>query len=60
SDSGEEDDEKDKDETYLMAHASSEIYLRIDLDLNEWIKDSGCSKHMTGNRKLFDMSSYGV
>ncbi|GJT52051.1 retrovirus-related pol polyprotein from transposon TNT 1-94 [Tanacetum coccineum] len=20
---------------------------------NEWIKDSGCSKHMTGNRKLF-------
>ncbi|GJR10955.1 retrovirus-related pol polyprotein from transposon TNT 1-94 [Tanacetum coccineum] len=23
------------------------------LELDEWIKDSGCSKHMTGNRKLF-------
>ncbi|GKC52494.1 retrovirus-related pol polyprotein from transposon TNT 1-94 [Tanacetum coccineum] len=41
SDSGEEDDEKDKDEKCLMAHASSEI------------KDSGCTKHMTGNQKLF-------
>nr|GEV49340.1 zf-CCHC domain-containing protein/DUF4219 domain-containing protein/UBN2 domain-containing protein [Tanacetum cinerariifolium] len=45
SDSGEQDDEKVKDETCLVAHASSEP--------NEWIKDSGCSKHMTGNRKLF-------
>ncbi|GJS21151.1 retrovirus-related pol polyprotein from transposon TNT 1-94 [Tanacetum coccineum] len=45
SDSGEEDDEKVKDETCLVAQASS-----------EWINDSGCSKHMTGNRKLF--SSY--
>nr|GEV84152.1 copia protein [Tanacetum cinerariifolium] len=44
SDSGEEDDEKVKNETCLVAQASSEI------------KDSGCSKHMTGNRKLF--SSY--
>nr|GEW00600.1 alpha/beta hydrolases superfamily protein [Tanacetum cinerariifolium] len=42
SDSGEEDDEKVKNETCLVAQASSE--------------DSGCSKHMTGNRKLF--SSY--
>ncbi|GJW92738.1 zf-CCHC domain-containing protein [Tanacetum coccineum] len=25
----------------------------VDLEPNEWIKDSGCSKHMTGNRKLF-------
>nr|GEV51139.1 retrovirus-related Pol polyprotein from transposon TNT 1-94 [Tanacetum cinerariifolium] len=41
SNSGEEDDEKVKDETCLVAHASSEI------------KDSGCSKHMTGNRKFF-------
>nr|GEW15846.1 alpha/beta hydrolases superfamily protein [Tanacetum cinerariifolium] len=46
SDSGEEDDEKVKDETCLVAHASSEI------------KDRGCSKHMTGNRKLF--STYKV
>ncbi|GJT59746.1 retrovirus-related pol polyprotein from transposon TNT 1-94 [Tanacetum coccineum] len=45
--SGEEDDEKVKDETCLMAQASNEICLGV---------DSGCSKHMTGNRKLF--SSY--
>ncbi|GJR38903.1 probable phospholipid-transporting ATPase 4 [Tanacetum coccineum] len=32
------------------------ICLRVDLEPNEWIKDSGCSKHMTGNPKLF--SSY--
>ncbi|GJT40566.1 retrovirus-related pol polyprotein from transposon TNT 1-94 [Tanacetum coccineum] len=33
-----------------------EICLGVDLEPDEWIKDSGCSKHMTGNRKLF--SSY--
>ncbi|GJS01721.1 retrovirus-related pol polyprotein from transposon TNT 1-94 [Tanacetum coccineum] len=53
SDSSEEDDEKVKDETCLVAHASSEICLGVDLEPDEWIKDSGCSKHMTGNRKLF-------
>ncbi|GJW21131.1 retrovirus-related pol polyprotein from transposon TNT 1-94 [Tanacetum coccineum] len=53
SDSGEEDDEKVKDETCLVAHVSSEMCLRVDLEPDEWIKDSGCSKHMTGNRKLF-------
>ncbi|GJS89065.1 retrovirus-related pol polyprotein from transposon TNT 1-94 [Tanacetum coccineum] len=42
SDSGEEDDEK--------------ICLGVDLESDEWIKDSGCSKHMTGKRKIF--SSY--
>nr|GEU64957.1 alpha/beta hydrolases superfamily protein [Tanacetum cinerariifolium] len=41
SDSSEEDDEKVKDKMCLVAHASNEI------------KDSGCSKHMTGNQKLF-------
>ncbi|GJV43293.1 retrovirus-related pol polyprotein from transposon TNT 1-94 [Tanacetum coccineum] len=46
SDNGEEDDEKIKDETCL-------ICLEVDLEPDEWIKDSGCSKHMTGNRKLF-------
>ncbi|GJY96480.1 retrovirus-related pol polyprotein from transposon TNT 1-94 [Tanacetum coccineum] len=46
SDSGEEDDEKVKDETCLICHG---VYLEPD----EWIKDSGCSKHMMGNRKLF-------
>ncbi|GJZ88461.1 putative reverse transcriptase domain-containing protein [Tanacetum coccineum] len=34
----------------------SPICLGVDLEPDEWIKDSGCSKHMTGNRKLF--SSY--
>ncbi|GKB81556.1 retrovirus-related pol polyprotein from transposon TNT 1-94 [Tanacetum coccineum] len=53
SDSGEEDNEKVKDETCLVAPASSEICLGVHLEPDEWIKDSGCSKHMTGNRKLF-------
>ncbi|GKE00264.1 hypothetical protein Tco_1388247, partial [Tanacetum coccineum] len=56
SDSGGEDDEKVKDETCLVAQASSEICLGVDLEPDEWIKDSGCSKHITCNRKLF--SSY--
>nr|GEY54916.1 retrotransposon protein [Tanacetum cinerariifolium] len=53
SDSGEEDDEKVKDEMCLVAQESNEICLGVDLEPDEWIKDSGCSKHMTGNRKLF-------
>nr|GEW31359.1 alpha/beta hydrolases superfamily protein [Tanacetum cinerariifolium] len=52
-DSSEEDDEKVKDETCLVAHASSEICLEVNLKPNEWIKDSGCSKHMMGNPKIF-------
>ncbi|GJS12308.1 hypothetical protein Tco_0369104 [Tanacetum coccineum] len=36
--------------------SDNEICLGVDLEPDEWIKDSGCSKHMTGNRKLF--SSY--
>nr|GEV16200.1 copia protein [Tanacetum cinerariifolium] len=56
SDSGEEDDEKVEDETHLVAQVSSEICLGVDLEPNEWIKDSGCSKHMTGNQMFF--SSY--
>ncbi|GKA19241.1 retrovirus-related pol polyprotein from transposon TNT 1-94 [Tanacetum coccineum] len=31
------------------------ICLRVDLEPDEWIKDSRCSKHMTGNRKLFSI-----
>ncbi|GJV79198.1 hypothetical protein Tco_1515068 [Tanacetum coccineum] len=27
--------------------------MSFDLEPDEWIKDSGCSKHMTGNRKLY-------
>ncbi|GJX52757.1 retrovirus-related pol polyprotein from transposon TNT 1-94 [Tanacetum coccineum] len=53
SDSGEEDDEKAKDDTCLVAQASSEICLGVDLEPDEWIKDSRCSKHMMGNKKLF-------
>ncbi|GJU05651.1 retrovirus-related pol polyprotein from transposon TNT 1-94 [Tanacetum coccineum] len=53
SDSGKENDEKVKNETCLVAQASSEICLRVDLEPDEWIKDSGCSKHMAGKRKLF-------
>ncbi|GJR21615.1 retrovirus-related pol polyprotein from transposon TNT 1-94 [Tanacetum coccineum] len=56
SDSGEEDDEKVNNKMCLITQASSEICLRVDLEPDEWIMDSGCSKHMTGNRKLF--SSY--
>ncbi|GJS33582.1 retrovirus-related pol polyprotein from transposon TNT 1-94 [Tanacetum coccineum] len=56
SDSDEEDDEKVNNDTCLIAQASSEICLRVDLEPDEWIKDSRCSKHITGNRKLF--SSY--
>nr|GEV96793.1 uncharacterized mitochondrial protein AtMg00810-like [Tanacetum cinerariifolium] len=53
SDSGKDEEEKAKDETYLVAQAPNEICLGINLEPDEWIKDSGCSKHMTGNRKLF-------
>ncbi|GJU61811.1 DUF4219 domain-containing protein [Tanacetum coccineum] len=34
------------------------ICLGVDLDPDEWIKDSGCSKHMTGNQKLFSLKGY--
>ncbi|GJW84278.1 retrovirus-related pol polyprotein from transposon TNT 1-94 [Tanacetum coccineum] len=37
----------------LQEVLSEEICLGVDLEPDEWIKDSGCSKHMTGNRKLF-------
>ncbi|GJV34494.1 hypothetical protein Tco_1394894 [Tanacetum coccineum] len=56
SDNGEDEVKKNKDETCLVAQAPDEICLGINLEPDEWIKDSGCSKHMTGNRKLF--SSY--
>ncbi|GJU10239.1 hypothetical protein Tco_1132635 [Tanacetum coccineum] len=53
SDSGKNEEKKTKDETCLVAQASNEICLGINLEPDEWIKDSGCSKHMMGNRKLF-------
>nr|GEU83606.1 retrovirus-related Pol polyprotein from transposon TNT 1-94 [Tanacetum cinerariifolium] len=48
SDNGEDDVEKTKDETCLVAQAPDIICLGINLEPNEWIKDSECSKHMTG------------
>ncbi|GKF43727.1 retrovirus-related pol polyprotein from transposon TNT 1-94, partial [Tanacetum coccineum] len=56
SDNREDEVKKTKDETCLVAQASDEICLGINLKPDEWIKDIGCSKHMTGNQKLF--SSY--
>ncbi|GJR42059.1 zf-CCHC domain-containing protein [Tanacetum coccineum] len=53
SDSSEENDKNIQDETCLVAQAPNEICLGVDLEPDEWIEDSGCSKHMTGNRKLF-------
>ncbi|GKE26821.1 zf-CCHC domain-containing protein, partial [Tanacetum coccineum] len=53
NDSGENKEEKNKDETCLIVQASNEICLGIKLELDEWIKDSGCSKHMTRNQRLF-------
>ncbi|GJS24793.1 hypothetical protein Tco_0453425 [Tanacetum coccineum] len=53
SDNGENEEEKTNEETCLVAQASNEICLGINLEADEWIKVSGCSKHMTGNRKLF-------
>ncbi|GJZ20174.1 retrovirus-related pol polyprotein from transposon TNT 1-94 [Tanacetum coccineum] len=56
SDNGEDEVEKTIDKACLVAQAPDEICLGVNLEPYEWIKDSGCSKHMTGNRKLF--SSY--
>nr|GFA67933.1 hypothetical protein [Tanacetum cinerariifolium] len=47
SDNGEDEVEKTKDETCLVDQAPNEICLGINLELDDWIKDSGCSKHMT-------------
>ncbi|GJW02723.1 retrovirus-related pol polyprotein from transposon TNT 1-94 [Tanacetum coccineum] len=40
----------------VLVASDNEICLGVDLEPDEWIKDSRCSKHMTGNRKL--LSSY--
>ncbi|GJR93843.1 retrovirus-related pol polyprotein from transposon TNT 1-94 [Tanacetum coccineum] len=31
----------------------SNVRLKVKLEPDEWIKDSGCSRHMTGNKDLF-------
>ncbi|GJV42858.1 zf-CCHC domain-containing protein [Tanacetum coccineum] len=48
SDSDEDEDLK-KDEICLMAHDSNEVKLESD----EWSKDNGCIRHITGNKSLF-------
>nr|GEW94370.1 retrovirus-related Pol polyprotein from transposon TNT 1-94 [Tanacetum cinerariifolium] len=53
SDSGEEDDGNVKDETCHVAQASNVICLRVDLEPNEWIKDSECSKNMTVTKSSY-------
>ncbi|GJR79224.1 hypothetical protein Tco_0150009 [Tanacetum coccineum] len=52
SDNGEDEVEKTKDETCLVTQAPDEICLGINLEPDEWIKDNGCSKHMTGTTHL--------
>ncbi|GKD00351.1 retrovirus-related pol polyprotein from transposon TNT 1-94, partial [Tanacetum coccineum] len=47
-----EEDSK-KDEICLMALDNNEVRLKIKLEPDEWIKDSGCSSHMTRNKDLF-------
>ncbi|GJX20454.1 hypothetical protein Tco_0223131 [Tanacetum coccineum] len=47
-----EEDSK-KEEIYLMALDNNEVRLKVKLEPDEWIKDSGCSRHMTGNKDLF-------
>ncbi|GJT46119.1 zf-CCHC domain-containing protein [Tanacetum coccineum] len=53
SDGENEAEDKTNDETCLMAQSSNEVFLRTRLEPDEWIKDSGWSKHMTGNKSLF-------
>ncbi|GJX94559.1 retrovirus-related pol polyprotein from transposon TNT 1-94 [Tanacetum coccineum] len=58
SDNGEDEVEKTKDETCLVAQAPDEICLGINLEPNEWIKDSGCSKHMISKRFILNTKDY--
>ncbi|GJT20772.1 hypothetical protein Tco_0890709 [Tanacetum coccineum] len=64
-DNGEDEVEKTKDEACLVAQAPDEICLGVNLEPDEWIKDSGCSKHMTGKGTisqdlcLNDLKTYG-
>ena len=41
------------DEDCFVAQASNEVCLGVNLEHDEWVKDSGCSKNMTGNCNLF-------
>nr|GEY78184.1 zf-CCHC domain-containing protein/UBN2 domain-containing protein [Tanacetum cinerariifolium] len=39
--------------TELVLSTREPVRLKVKLEPNEWIKDSGCSRHMTGNKDLF-------
>ncbi|GJX50215.1 retrovirus-related pol polyprotein from transposon TNT 1-94 [Tanacetum coccineum] len=52
SDNGEDEVGKTKDETCLVAQAPDEICLGVNLEPDEWIRDSGCSKHMTEPKNI--------
>nr|GEW22322.1 copia protein [Tanacetum cinerariifolium] len=48
--------EKVTDGSTIKVHGSTmpeSVCLRTCLELDEWNKDNGCSKHMTGNKSLF-------
>ncbi|GJV55166.1 hypothetical protein Tco_1456171, partial [Tanacetum coccineum] len=51
------------DGSTIKGHGSTlhgSVCLRTCLEPDEWIKDSGCSKHMTGNKSLFSTyKAYG-
>nr|GEY73910.1 copia protein [Tanacetum cinerariifolium] len=49
-------EESKKEEICLMALDNNEVRLKVKLEPDVWIKDSGCSRHMAGNKDLF--SSY--
>ncbi|GJV58191.1 hypothetical protein Tco_1459196 [Tanacetum coccineum] len=39
--------------SYQIKKDPRKVCLKCDLLLDDWIVDSGCTKHMTGNRRLF-------
>ncbi|GKD09317.1 zf-CCHC domain-containing protein, partial [Tanacetum coccineum] len=47
-----EDDFK-KEEICLMALDDNEVHLKVKLEPDEWIMDSGCSRPMMGNKDIF-------
>ncbi|GJZ11669.1 retrovirus-related pol polyprotein from transposon TNT 1-94 [Tanacetum coccineum] len=50
----EEDDSK-KDEICLMELDNNEVRLKVKLEPDKWIKDSGRLRHMTSNKDLFSI-----
>ncbi|GJR72170.1 retrotransposon protein [Tanacetum coccineum] len=51
----EDGDEPQNDTTCLVVVDSQEVCLNCDLLPDHWIIDSGCTKHMTRNRRLFTL-----